>query len=798
MNLNTRLSFGIMGALLFSFSPSNAQINTYIRAIRPVRITEQQKLTVAVEIKQSSELNRVSLMYRQFGQSEFRSLEMQIVRDSAFAEIPANEVAPPFIELYVIALTQNNTIETFPIENPEVAPARIIVDVKEQAASEIIVLSPEEGAQIQPGETYISISFVYADESVDRAKTKIILNGIDLSSKAVLFDDLLIVPPEAIPAEAAKGTASLEIQTFDTAGRASYTLKRGFAVITPQQAEAIQQSFQVNGNAQAESRTESIKGEGKTYNRLDVRTNGSYLDFLKATANLSLSSEEKPENQPQNRYFLGLDARYAKLGIGDAYPRFPYVIMDGRRIRGITGDLLLGFFNVNAATGEVSRYVEINSTPQTLKRTMNVVRPSFGKGESFQWGFTYMNAKDDFDAGKPIVVRPQQNAVFGSDLMFAVDNHRIEFTAQTALSLNNVDISSPEFSRDSIDSAVARKKFSQEDGDQLKKYLPILSKVIIANENLIPVNPAGATSLVYETGLSFNYFGNYLKGSYIFHGKDYTSAGATTIRKDIRGFNVMDRLRLLENKLFLSASVEQLENNTSGYEIATTTYKTINSSISYFPSRDYPNITIGYGYNTNSNPINPFDTTGVDSTSASKQLAKQIALRAMNDNTNRFYFQSTYDFSYVGQHSLTFNFDISNKTDLTPKQQNISTYNTFLLITTTHTAKLESTLGISLSGLKYPQSDTSGMISETSLSYQTLTLGGRYKLYEDILRLTATLAPTFGDFARTLFETGLQYNITDHQLAALQFQFIANSSSAVTTQTSKNDSYISLLYRIDF
>ncbi|MFA6542442.1 MAG: hypothetical protein WCT99_12660 [Bacteroidota bacterium] len=766
-----------------------AQINTYIKSVSPQAVTEQQPVMLSAKLEMTSDLERVTLYYRQFGETEYKSLEMQMTRDSAFVEIPGKDVSPPFIEVYLSAQTVNGTTETFPLDNPAVTPARITVSAAPAQQSEVIILSPDDGEQIREGETYISLSFVYADTTVDRTKTKIMLNGFDLSPKAVLFGDLMIVPPEAITPEIAQGGANLQVETFDASGTQLSSISRRFAVLTTQQAEELKKSFDGFGNAQLESRKENTKGVSKTYNRLDARAFGNYEEYVKANAVLTLTSEEKPENQPQNRYYLGLDARYVKLGLGDAYPRFPNIIMDGRRVRGYTFDLLLGAFNLNTASGEVARRVDINSVPQTLKRTMTVIRPSFGKGENFQWGFTYLKSKDEFDANQPIVVRPQENAVLGSDFIIAFDSHRIELTGQTALSLSNVDISTKKFTEADIDSAIADSTFSQSDGDDLKKYLPILKHIITPNENLIPINPSGRTSLVYETALALNYFGNFIKGTFLFHGKDYSSTGATTIRKDIKGFNVIDRLRLLENRLFLTASYEQLENNTSGFEIATTTYKTINTSISYFPSARFPNLTVGYGKNNNSNPIDPFDTAGV---------AQQIALRAINDNTNRYFLQSSYDFSLIGRHTLSFNLDISKKDDNTPRQQDISTFNSLLLISTVHDERLESSFGFSVSSIEFPQTDSLGVITQTSVGYQTFSATGRYKIYQDLLRFTATIAPTFGDFSRFLVESGLVYSITEKQSASLQFQFIANSSSTVSTQASKNDSYISFLYRIDF
>lgn len=785
----------LIALCLISVVPLSAQINTFLKSVRPLSVTERNAFTVAVELQLSSELSRVTLYYRQFGRSDFRAQEMQIMRDSAVAEIPATDVIVPFIEYYIVANTQSGGIESLPFDNPHVNPSRITVDPAPSAPpSEVLILSPEEGENVKEGETYISLSFVYADSSIDRARTKIALNGVDLSGSIVLYDDLLIIPPEAIPASAFTGNASLSIQTFDMNGQQRSTLSRGFNLLTEQQAEEIESSFQGYGNAQAESRSENIKGNKKTYNRLDARAYGTYSKFLRTNAQLTITSEERSSNQPQNRYFLGLEIPHAKIGIGDAYPKFPFTVMDGRRVRGFTADLLLGGFNLNAANGELLRRVEVNGILATLKRNMFIVRPSFGKAEQFQWGLTYMHAKDQFDAAQPVTVRPQENAVFGTDLLFAFDDRRIEWNTQAAVSLNNVDISSPEFNKDSIDAAIARGTFPSGDGQQLKKFLPILKLFITPNENLVPINPVGGTSLVYETGLSFYYFGNFLKASYLFHGKDYSSASATSLRRDIKGFNIIDRLRILDNRLFVTGSFERLSNNTTGSEVATTRYTTINTAVSYYPTKEYPNFTIGYGLNTNVNPISS-DTTGL----YDRPLDLQIAFKALNDRTNRFFFQTSYDFNYWGRHNTSLNIDISKKTDNTFKRQDISSFNLMLLGSTVHTPILESTIGLSFSSLEYPQVDTLNVRSMQSLSYQTITLSGRYKIYEDVLLLSATVAPTFGDLARTLFESGLQYSITHQQSAVLQFQYIANSSDMIaSTASSRNDSYISLLYRIDF
>jgi len=700
------------------------------------------------------------------------------------------------MEVYVQAQTTTGATETYPFENPQQSPSRITISTKSPKDLEILILSPEKADQLLPADLYISISFVYAKNAVDRKKTKVFFDNVDVSALAVSVGELTIVSPEALPKNLANGLHTLRVQVYDTTGSLYHTLERTFSVVTEGQVVAQRERVQYSGNAQAEARNEDIKGDVTPYRRLYANANASY-GILRTTGNLFLTSEEEETRQPQNRYFFGIDAKYARLGIGDAYPRFPSTVMDGRRIRGLTGDLLLGPFNMNYASGEVIRRVDTDSSAgvfsPTLKRNLTAVRPSFGKGENFQLGFTYLNAKDQFTK-RDTIVKPQENTVVGSDAVIAFDNHRFELTGQASYSLYNTDISAPQFTNANIDTS----KLSKSVKNLLKKYgTKYLAKVITLNENLQPL-PPGVTALVYETGLSLDYFGNYLRGSYIYHGADYISVGTTALRRDVKGFNVFDRVRLLQNSVFLTASFERLQNNTSDRDTIrtstgnlqlTTTYTIFNSSVSYYPTSNMPNFTVGYGNNGNTNPINPLDPIAT------------AAQQAIDDNTNRYFLQSTYDFSYWGRHNATLSFDVSNKTDNTPKKQDVKGLNGFLLINTVHTFPLETAFGYAMSLNTIPQTsiavDSIGGVqrtrlvtSSTSLNYTTITLNGRYKIYKDLLRLSGTIAPTFGDFKRTVLEAGLQYTIAYNQSAIFQYQLIINSGS-------QNDSYVSLIYRID-
>jgi hypothetical protein len=787
--------------------PAEAQLNTYIQSVQTGAARDGNPLRVSVALARSTELQQVTLYYRQFGQTEYRVLEMRMARDSAVVTIPDEDVTAPMMEMYVVAETQNGQRETYPLENPETVPFRVTVRAKSEKEQEILVLSPGKGESVLLSDIYISVSFVYASQALDKKKTKIFFDGTDVSSSAVLMGDLMIVAAQGLPSDISTGQHTIEVQAFDTTGAPYYTVDREFSVVSEEEEKEIKEKIAYNGNALAETRNEDIKGSSESYNHIDAEGSATY-GILKTNANLLLTSEEKSYEQPQDRYFLGLDAKYVKVGLGDAYPNFPTTIMEGQRVRGVDAQLLLGAFNLDYATGQIDRRVVTSDSTgdeqlQSYNRTLTAVRPSFGSGENFQLGFSYLNAKDDFsDADSTFSLRPQENTVVGSDLLLAFDDHRVQLTGQTSLSLNNVDISAPAFTDDRIDTAVIRDStISQSDGNTIKKYLPYVSKLILWNENLQPLNPTGLTSLVYETALALNYFDNYIKGTYIYHGKDYISVGTTALRNDVRGYNVLDRIRLMENKAFFTVTYERLQNNTARTEVATTTYNTFNTSLSYYPSADLPNVTVGYGYNKNANPIDPLDTSNT----------LGVALGAIDEKIDRYFLQSTYDFSSTfGHHNATMSFDYAadirqavfqdsmGAVEVMP--QDIKSLNFLILMNTIHTFPFQSSIGLNISLNTIPSTDTVTQRPISSkLNYTTITINGLYKLFGNVLGLAGTISPTFGDYGRLMLGLTVQYTIAQNQSLVGQYQFIANSASSVPAGLpSKNDSYAILQYRINF
>lgn len=215
-------------------------------------------------------------------------------------------------------------------------------------------------------------------------------------------------------------------------------------------------------------------------------------------------------------------------------------------------------------------------------------------------------------------VRPRGNFVAGADLRFGLDKNRIRFQTETVASVLNNDIYGGPL--DSLRAAdIGFEDINQSDLDLLSR----LSRLIIINENmsLIPIrlrdfNTDSASAEAFfptsvigsNTELSFNYPRNNLSVQYRWIGPDFVSLANATIRRDVAGFTINDRIRLMQNQLFVTLGFESLYDNLANTRDATTTTNSYRTNVSWFPVRDMlPRISGGFRFRTRSNGVGRFN-----------------------------------------------------------------------------------------------------------------------------------------------------------------------------------------------
>ena len=809
--------------LCLSASIALSQVSDKILSVKTGEGKEGQPLTIQAEIVSTAQISQVLLAYRTLGASEYRQMEMSITGNTASATIPANEVVPLELEYYFILRIEGKAeAETYPMENPQDRPFRIQIAAKAAKDQEILFLSPDEGATVSSDDLLVSISLLRASTEVNKSATKILIDDRDVTSFAVVTDELITLVPENVTPPLPDGPHSLRIELYDTAGHLYHSKSLSYQQVSAAEAERLQTQLSYNVSATLEARNENIQKVSTPYDRANITASSQY-GVLRLNGRLYVTNEEKDDRQPQNKYSIEAQTPWLRAGYGDAYPAFPSLIMSGKRLRGLTANLALGFFNVDFAQGEVTRKVDGDTlrtffkkdipavqndtarSPQTgsfapydtlgrvdslgiwaeyrygtFKRNLLAIRPSFGSGKNFQWGFSLLRAKDDVGSlernGIVYGLNPQENIAAGSDLVIAFDDHRLELTGQGAASIYNKNIAKGDISDADIDSLYkypTSPTQSQTDSvdkkrNDLRELRDKVSRFITVNQNLVPLSLDRLSSIMaYEGALALNYFDNYFKGGYIFRGAQYSSFGQTFIRNDIKGFNIFDRLRLMESQLFVSLGYENLQDNTDNSKAATTTFLNLNTTVSYFPRIDFPSVTVGYGQNKSSNGLASLDPSGPDSLRARS---------AIEDVTNRIFVQIGYTFTTGFRHNASLSLSTSNRDDKT--YLNLDTRSTTVsgAVVTSWTGFLETSGGVSLNFNDIPVQDPAnpGKFIVSKFNYTSILLGGRYRMLEDKLRLWASVGPTFGDVKRTTFDVGGEYFFYKNLSAAGQLSLLQN------------------------
>ncbi len=790
----TRIVFLLMTALAGVTPFARSQVSDRISSLTPDEAIANAPVTIQANLRQGGTIERVYLLYRPFGESQFTPVQMDLSGNLASTTLPSRVTVQPFIEIYLVLVDRSGRSETYPLgETPDpltTPPAHTLqlpVRSFDETDEQVVFLSPDRGNVLEADEVLISVSLLRADTMVVKRATQIFFDGMDVTSAAVFSGDLIVLAPENTGRSLAPGPHRVNVRLYDRNGNLYRVAALTFLVkgeVQYSTATPLLPGFTPNVSVYGESRNEQVGSIGTWYNRMGYTFSGKY-GLWRFLSNGFLTSDEKSNRQPQNRFYAGVEHPLFRAGYGDAYPVLPDLILSGKRVRGAHGAARLGFFNLDVTYGSTVRSVEgvvtdtfpaeslgvhqlqhpgmtYGQLPDgswgavqygTYQRELFAIRPSFGSGETWQLGFTWLKAKDDMSSIR-YGVRPQENLVVGSDLVARFDGGRILFNAQGSFSALNIDISSGNISNELVG------QLFPGDSSEVVKWRDRFSKLITVNEYLRPLSVDKPATLAYDLSLTLHYFDNVLNARYLFHGIDYVSLGATFVRRDVQGYSLTDRLRLAGNAWFLNIGYEHLQDNTIQTKVATTTYTTLSLAISYYPTGTPATFTGGYSRYRSENPLG---LLGPDS------------LNAVDDVTNRFYLQSTYDVHLITRHTLGVRFSSSVRNDQTVRRLDVQNFSAGVSVTTRYAIPLETTLDASLNLNTLPVSGSRGATS--SLDYTSLALQGRYELLRDVFACTAQLSGTFGDIGRTVFDVGGEwYALTAFRLS-LEYAHFTNTGN---------------------
>ncbi|MFQ6618481.1 MAG: hypothetical protein ACE5QV_07320, partial [Fidelibacterota bacterium] len=598
------------------------------------------------------------------------------------------------------------------------------------------------------------------------------------------------------PMEVTVGDHSVVLEAKDIYGNPFQPIQWNFTAVKKK--GIIEKGIKNKGKGYAESKTDEIKGERQTINRVNATINGevAWIDF---NGRLYLTSKESKNTQPRNRFYLGAGTSWMRLNLGDVNPRLNNISMWGKRIRGAEGILNLGFVNLHIVQGESERGIEGTAAYDSVENRMKItksgtfkrrifgIRPSFGGGKRFQLGFSYIHARDD-TASIKYGKNPQDNLVLGSDIMLGFNNRRIVIEAGVAFSLVARDISGGAVTKAELDTLFDEDK----DGKIKGKDIPIdpadYDKYFILNQSILPLDPTGLTSLAYSLRVKFNYFNNYVTVKFRSIGPEFNSFANPFIRKDIRGIEISDRIRLFQNKLFIILGFENTNNNLAGNKPATTNNKSLTTGISLYPGPGLPTINLNVKNYTRDNGITEIET----------QIGQIIDNRE-NNSTVTSIFSINYDVEFLNlKHNLGINIVNSERTD-EYKGTRLPDYTSSEMSSRLISFSLRTNYNFPLvTNVSYSTNKNRAAGVAEAYKFDLFSANGEYRMFNEKLRLRGGLKSSFGkgavDFTELNYNLGVRYDITrKHSLS-----FSGSLISLDEEGTKYLDKILNLRYTLSF
>lgn len=361
-------------------------------------------------------------------------------------------------------------------------------------------------------------------------------------------------------------------------------------------------------------------------------------------------------------------------------------------------------------------------------------------------------------------IKPKDNLIVGSDIKMNLFKEKVHFEAEAVFSALN----------DNIYNGVLTPERAEELGLDLSEneasLLDQFSWLIIINENMnvlpFKIKEDENGDLQTEAFLPTSLFAgsselsmrlpyNNVKFQYRWIGPEFNSLANSTIRKDVAGFTLSDRLNLFSNRLYLTLSMEQLEDNVTGYKTATTHTNTYRSNLSWYPiKRKLPRISAGIRYRTRDNGVvrfNPevpaaFENAAVQNLIIQNGDTLTTSTPRLN-NTINLTASVTQQINFIGMvHDASINLSSLETTDEVFAYGDVnSTAVSFNLNTRFRNSPLMTQLGISYNSIE------SGS-GQSSIDIFGIYAGGNYRMMDNKLSLNGRIAVTNNKSTSRIFE----------------------------------------------
>ncbi|NUQ80346.1 MAG: hypothetical protein HUU10_01945 [Bacteroidetes bacterium] len=816
--------FLLLAGSLYAQAPAQLTVRTDHSPVEGEGFTIQ-----ATSSNPTVTFSKMTIGYRQ-PNDQYDQKEMQFQNGTWVFAVKSEFSIAPSLDYYIIATTSAGETQYYPNAGYKDAPAQITINPK-KIDQNVAFLMGEPGQKMAVEDLMIMLSYYQISEVIDVASIKLTLNGKDITKEATVSADALTWIPEAAPAGGAQAfTFTAKLKNGTAVGPVSWTVQAVSAEEAEEEAQA-DENITFGGNSWYEFRYESIGGVDSassttnTINRFNTSLNGSYYWFG-YSGNVYVTSEEDEKQQASNRYTMKLTTPYLDLGVGDVYPSFSRLIMNGSRVRGLEVNFKSDYINIDVATGYFNRAVDASFDAKVIEvdasdtDSINVLlgedyfevrraggkayfqkrldagafdkevmaaKLSFGsKVDGFNTGLGFLLSKDD-TTSNDFGELPTANLVVGYDAQYRKDNGRFELYGDVAMSVYNSDTKAqnPTLKEEIVN------QLGQSTYDALNSFFPLSANIQAPASTEIGVI---MNYFAIQTGLKLNYWNNYFKIEYIRNGASYRSDGLPFYQGDIQGLKLNDRLRLYDNKLFLNLGLDLLSDNLDGesknytddndneYD-GTTNRRTVRAGFAFFPGAKYPSLSFDYINAANKNELPDFATASTDFTSSTYIIGSNYSFSLANafhtlglsysftdkvDNRDKAIYLYRYGLGSYQQNSnsIITNYGTNIGDDIS---LNVS-YN-FASSTNIETVLSDS----AQAGTINPgQSATFASEDEREITFNIIEASAFKSFFNNNVRVGARANMTFSDINQYIFGGSAQYNILPNLIAMSDLSMVLN------------------------
>ncbi|MDY0151034.1 MAG: hypothetical protein RBS43_02030 [Candidatus Cloacimonas sp.] len=675
-----------------------------LQHVSPLTFTFNENVPLMVEIQQGLDsIAEIKLMYRSVGDTRWNiEIAKQESQGSVYyrVEIPARLLSSETIEYYFEVKLNHGTTENFPAAESGVPYYRINPAALEGEASPGFVLLTD-GKSVSADDGYLLVvSFFALQGDIDPASIEVWVGGKNVTAKAIISAPTIMYKDANPQSGIKKAVIHAKLGTKDIHSDIWVTEILGGK-------KKLSIPFEYRG-------TVNFASNYYSYSKMDNAPGASDSDAATWTdfygrykkvdfqTNLYISSLEKKNLQPVNRYTLGVQIPHLDIYAGDYSPALSKYTLNGKNIRGLYGRLHSNSISLFLTSGQSIRKTtdetDISDEPGiqksgTFQQEAIGARLQVGKEDGVMMGLNVSRHRDiissldslyyRYDSQGYIYTTPAvDNAVLSFDICFNIPEQRSMFGAEVASSLLN---------KNTIPGPIDQATLEDYAGQDIPVNPEDFAGLFVINKNMEPFL-LGRANMAWLMYLRTYFWNSFLNVQYAETGSAFNALGALYQMQDSKNISVTDQMNI-SRYFVLSGGFNYSEDNLMNLKSETNGYTTWNLQsilrlpkmpylkMAYYSSggenkansevepatpfepyiRNSQNLSFGMGYNVTQIRIAPtqFDISyrmGADDSNKTDTLEVSIPL-SDNENSGLYFSMSNRfaQFPLITQFSLALN-----------------------------------------------------------------------------------------------------------------------------------------------